>query len=210
MNTPISKKRIAVACDKIAAVCRLAWQANIMRGFSGNASIRINEKNAIVITASGVAKGRLTKRDFIVVRGGKQMAGRKPSLELALHQALYDNLSEANAILHTHPVWLQTLSLLEPQAGLLNLDLTESDYWRERLVVAPEYPPGSPELGPAAVRAVRKRWPENSPVLLPCAVWLSGHGLCAIGENIEDCLGISEQLEHLAHIQWAFLACASA
>lgn len=193
--------------NELITACQLAWQTDLMRGFSGNASIHLASGN-ILITASGVAKGRLGEADLIEVDpSGKIIGGnRKPSIELGLHLALYAAFPACRAVLHTHPVWLQALALMpEPSAPLLDLRLHEADYWRERLAIAPEFPPGSPGLGPAAAKAIQKLW-AGSEALLPCAVWLTGHGLCALGENMDAALGISEQLEHLAHIQWAVCA----
>lgn len=199
------------ACEKaarnIATICRLAWQTDIMRGFSGNASVRFDANN-ILITPSGAAKGRLEPEDIIrVERTGAILSGsRKPSIELGLHLAIYDVAPDCHAILHTHPVWLQVVAnLANTKTGLLDLNLAEADYWRERLVIAPECAPGSAELADGAVKALQARWASAGP-LLPCAIWLTGHGLCALGDNLDAALGISEQLEHLAQIEWGIFA----
>lgn len=195
------------AARNIARVCHLAWQTDIMRGFSGNASVRIDENN-ILITPSGAPKGRLEAENIIRVNatGAVIYGSRKPSIELGLHLAIYAIAPDCHAILHTHPVWLQVIAnLADTKSDLLDLNLAEADYWRERLAIAPECPPGSTELASGAVKALRAHWATAGP-LLPCAIWLTAHGLCALGDDLDTALGISEQLEHLAHIEWGILA----
>lgn len=209
----MNENRLNTVCEKaasnIATVCRLAWQTDIMRGFSGNASVRIDADN-ILITPSGAPKGRLEADNIIRVNAaGTVISGsRKPSIELGLHLAIYAIAPDCHAILHTHPVWLQVVAnLADTKNDLLDLNLAEADYWRERLVIAPDCPPGSPELASGAVNALQAHWAASGP-LLPCAIWLTGHGLCALGDDLDAALGISEQLEHLAHIEWGiFAAC---
>lgn len=192
---------------EIASICKLAWQSGLMRGFGGNASARL-DSGEILITASGAAKGRLGENDFIVVdRAGKIISGcRKPSIELGLHLGLYAAFPDCAAILHTHPPYLQAVARLVAEPKTLDLGMAESDCWRSRLAFAPQLPPGSPELAAAVAASFAARFPAGIP--LPCACWLAGHGLCAIATNQYSALGVSEELEHLAHIQWALLACA--
>lgn len=198
-----------MARAEIMRACQLAWQTGLMRGFSGNASLRLDNGN-FLITASGIAKGRMTEADILEIDGAGNVTGSqpgRPSLETRLHLGLYAACSSCGAILHTHPVWMQALEQrlhgTRLADSMLNLNLTEADYWRERIAIAPEHAPGSPELAEDAVSALRRRWGEHPH--LPCAIWLSGHGLCALGDNIDSCLGVSEQLEHIAQVQWGAL-----
>lgn len=193
---------------RILRIMQMAWETGILRGFSGNASMRL-EENRFLITASGIAKGSLTEASLLIVNDqGEVLEGQgKPSIELAMHLQIYKLDPDCKAILHTHPVYLHILPLLLGQAlhqKLLNLDSAEADYWRERLAIVNEYAPGSQELASAVCTALHKEWPSG--LHLPCAVWLSSHGLCALATDIESALGISEQLEHLAQIQWGVLA----
>ncbi|MBD5641157.1 MAG: class II aldolase/adducin family protein [Desulfovibrio sp.] len=193
---------------RILRVMRMAWQTGILRGFSGNASVRL-ENGDFLITASGVAKGSLMESSLLLVNArGEIIEGQgKPSIELGMHLQLYRLVPACSAILHTHPVYLHALPLLlgkDTREKMLSLDSAESDYWRERLVLTGEHAPGSTELARAVAAALNREWPVAPP--LPCALWLASHGLCALAESIEAALGISEQLEHLAEIQWAVLA----
>lgn len=196
---------------RILRVMHMAWEIGILRGFSGNASMRLGN-DCFLITASGVAKGSLAETDLLLVNAaGEILEGHgKPSIELGMHLSIYSLVPDSNAILHTHPVYLHVLPLLlgnGTRARLLRLDSAEADYWRERLGLAGEHAPGSKDLANAATAAIKREWTDAIP--MPCAIWLASHGLCAIAESIESALGISEQLEHLAQIQWSLLSARS-
>ena len=69
---------------------------------SGNLSARLNDRE-IAITVSGVHKGYLTEKDFIVhaidgVYGGE----KQPSAETELHLQLYRYHRDINTVLHPH------------------------------------------------------------------------------------------------------------
>jgi methylthioribulose-1-phosphate dehydratase len=82
-------------------------------GTSGNFSALVErEPLRFVITQSGTSKGGLRDDQFIAV--DRSLNGppgsARPSAEAALHVAIYENLREAGAILHTHSVWGTLLS----------------------------------------------------------------------------------------------------
>ena len=71
------------------------------------------------------------------------------------------------------------------------MPLFEAKLWRSRLGFVPALPPGSRELASAvALAAIDK-----------LAVWMVNHGLCATGQSLADALCLTEDLEHVAHVQ---------
>lgn len=189
----------APAWREIVRCCRDAWRIGLLRGFNGNASLRLPQ--GVLITRSGCAKGRLRAADACLqAADGTLLHGGPASSEGRMHLAVYAALPQTRAVLHTHPPLLLSLSLrlaaLDPQGwrdDFLNLPLFESSAWRQRIAFAPSLPPGSPELAQAVAEAA-----QTAP-----AVWMEGHGLCCHGENLDFCLGLSEHLEHLAAVQLA-------
>ena len=146
------------------------------------------------MTRSGVCKGRMRAADICLLHpDGRLLAGGPASSEGAMHLAVYAVRPSCRAILHTHPPHLLALGirLADRMEALLRLPLYESEVWRARLGVAPACEPGTAALA-AGVAEVARRFP---------AVWMSGHGLCACGETLDEALGLTEQLEHLAQIQ---------
>lgn len=196
-DTPLSSEA-AASWRMLTQLCRDAWQVGLLRGFNGNASMRLSD-GTMLITRSGCGKGRLREEDACVqAPDGALLCGGPASSEGRMHLAIYAALPQTLAVLHTHPPRLLALSLrLAAKEGenwreaFLSLPLFEARTWRQRLAFAPALPPGTPELARAVAQAA-----QAAP-----AVWMEGHGLCCHGGNPAFCLDLSEHLEHLAGIQ---------
>jgi methylthioribulose-1-phosphate dehydratase len=80
-----------------------------MSGTAGNLSARADAEH-FWITASGMPKGRLEARDFLLVRiqdgeiVERAAAGNTPSAETAIHRTIYALFTDAQACLHGHSV----------------------------------------------------------------------------------------------------------
>lgn len=184
--------------EEMRAILHQAWQKDLVAGFSGNASL-VLPGGQILITGSGVAKGRLKAQDLCVLdRSGNLLGGQKPSSEAKMHLAIYAAREDCRAILHTHPPKLLALGLRlkdELEKSFLDLPLYEAGVFRKALAIAPAAEPGSQELAHGAANAAKA--PSTR------AVWLKNHGLCALGNNLETVLALSEEMEHLAGVQLA-------
>lgn len=196
--------KLAAKIAEIIETGERAWQCGLMSGFSGNISVRL-ARDAFLLTAAGSCKGQLRADDLVIVNeGGERVWGSKnASSEFGLHVALYAQMPDCAAILHTHPPNMQSLEIIlqggELARDFLNLPLYESQYWRKRLVFGDNGVPGDKGLAAGAKTALAKL----SDMPLPKAVWLPLHGLCAAAATLTQCLGISEELEHLAKVQLA-------
>ena len=79
--------------ETLCQVCLLLYQRGYVVSNDGNVSVRIGE-DQVLITPSGVSKGRLTP-DMLVVCDleGRVLAGRlHPSSESAMHLLVYHRL----------------------------------------------------------------------------------------------------------------------
>ena len=74
---------------------RLLYEKGMLAGGDGNLSARIDEKR-LLITRSGVAKGRLGLDDFVELNlEGELISGSgKPSSETAMHLTVYKNRAD--------------------------------------------------------------------------------------------------------------------
>src|SRR5262249_28994593 len=98
----------------LAEAAKGFYQRGWALGTSGNFSAVVGlEPLRLVITSSGVDKGRLTTDQFLQVDGdGEVVAGEgRPSDETKLHLTIVRH-RPAMAVLHTHSVWSTTLSAL--------------------------------------------------------------------------------------------------
>ena len=80
----------------------------------GNVSLRIPEKQAFAITPSNFDYTKMSKDDICVLDlDSRPLAGeRTPSVESAMHAAIYKTRPDVNAIIHTHQVYPSTLALI--------------------------------------------------------------------------------------------------
>ena len=214
MGTLVDPAELNEDLNEIIRICGIAWQKGLMAGWSGNASLRLGiSPQRLLITSSGSPKGFLQAHDMLIIDlQGKKMAGKaNPSSESRLHTLLYERFPQIAAILHTHPPFLQALELALRERWLeyhdlkqhfLNVKLYESELWRPHLAFAEACPPGSPQLAYSAAEAILQNEEKTAEALcLPLAIWLPGHGLCAAGKKLLDCLCLTEELEHLAQTQ---------
>ncbi len=174
---------------EMRSICARAWQKNLLAGFNGNISLRRGPY--IYVTKSGAAKGDLAPGDIVKMDlEGQVLAGIGPSSETPMHLAVYA-VTNARAIVHTHPRHLLALSLLVTEEHFLDLPLFECATLRKRLAFARELPPGGLELAGAVAEAARD-----------CeAVWMWGHGLVCRADKLSTALALGDELEHLAAIQ---------
>jgi L-fuculose-phosphate aldolase len=160
---------------------RTLFDAGLNNSHSGNMSIRVQD--GIVISRHGAMLGDLGAGDLVVL--GLDYTGEDiafASIEFELHRAIYLS-TPALAVIHTHPRSATVLSLKYDE--ILPVDM-EGRYYFERVpVAAVGRASGSEELIQGLPSLLR-----GCPVVV-----VRGHGVFAIGENLEKCLQVSHSLE---------------
>jgi L-ribulose-5-phosphate 4-epimerase len=81
----------------------------------GNISVRVLGENAFAITPSNYDYMKMTPEDVCVLDFElKQIEGQlPPSVESAMHGAIYQARPDVNAVVHTHQVYASALSLIK-------------------------------------------------------------------------------------------------
>lgn len=171
--------------------CHRAWERGLLSGFNGNISVR--NQGTCCVTRSGAAKGDLLPQDVVMVDvdSGIVLAGERPSSELPMHLAIYRNMPEVTALVHTHPRHLLALEVRVKPDDFLRLPIFEAESLRQSLGFAPALAPGGQDLAEAVARE-QLRFP---------AVWLRQHGLVCRAQCLRTALALSEELDHLAAVQ---------
>lgn len=170
-------------------------------GTTANLSFR--EGELLWVTRSGSCFGTLTEEDLIPVRLNDGLPlhpeGPKPSKELPLHQMLYQNDPDIEAVLHTHSpsaVLWSCLSCCRGRDVLPHL----TPYLQMKLgavAAVPYAAPGSPELF-AQMRAALG--PERGYLL-------SHHGPIVGGKSLMNAFEAMEELEQTAWLAWQLRSC---
>lgn len=159
---------------------RLAKDGYVV-GRDGNLSIRDGDR--VLITASGVAKERLTEDDVV------EIGSPERSSEWAVHAAIYRARPDVNAVIHAHPIHGCVLAVrgeaLEPLLDEVTPVLGG------RVEVAEYAPSGNADLGEHAVAALEARF----------AVILANHGTVTVGSSLEEAFYRLQVLERAAQVQ---------
>lgn len=95
-----------------------AAQALTHKGYlsatGGNLSVRIAGQNAFAITPSDYDYLKMVPEDICVLDMDLNCleGERKPSVESAMHAAIYQVRGDVNAVIHTHQVYTSTLAII--------------------------------------------------------------------------------------------------
>jgi len=172
---------------------RIAYERHLMTSNDGNISARM-ENGHVLITPSGISKGRLNPDDMLVVDLDGNIlssrADRKPSSETPMHLEVYRHRGNVRAVMHAHPIFATTLMVagLEfPVDVLPEVLLTLGD------VPITEYATPSSHEDAEVIRPFIK---DHNAMLL-CQ-----HGSLTYGRNLEEALIHLERIEHVSEIYW--------
>jgi methylthioribulose-1-phosphate dehydratase len=202
MTQAVTDRAIELAAS-LAEAAKGFYQRGWALGTSGNFSAVVSpEPLRLLITSSGVDKGRLTAEQFVQVDGdGEIIAGAgRPSDETKLHLTIVRDRS-AQSVLHTHSVWSTTLSALlindsaieiagyEMLKGLAGVRTHEHREWLPILDNSQDMD----ELARELEELLRER-PDAHGFLL------RGHGLYTWGKSVDEARRHVEILEFLLEV----------
>lgn len=186
MNDLYQKQRDIIEWGKAA------YEKGFLPGASGNLSIRLNTSQ-ILITPSGVSKGRLVQKDLIRydIKKNKQLGKsvHKPSSEIRMHAFIYQHRKDVDAVLHAHPVYAVALSVAG--ISLERAVLPESVFALGSIVTCPYATPTTRDvvdsINPSILTGHR-------------AMVLARHGSITLGKTLEEAYLRLETLEHVAKV----------
>lgn len=156
----------------------LAW------GNAGNISGRTTS-DTFLITASGTYMGNLAKDDFVecTFDGMTDAKGKKPSKEIPMHAAIYEQRPEIQAVLHASPFYSTLVAC--SKMDIPSEWFIESMYYLERVERVAYHHPGSAALGEAVKEKATK-----ANILL-----LENHGVLVYDTSIQEARMALQTLE---------------
>ena len=176
---------------EIAAVCRRVYDKGLVAASDGNVSVRLDD-NRYLVTPSGMSKGDVGPNHVVMVdREGKRLAGsRKPTSEILMHLAAYEERPDVMGVVHAHPPMATAFTIAG--VSLADLVIPEVIVTLGKIPTAEYATPSSPE-GPLVVRKhIRK-----------CdALLLDRHGTLTVGKTLWDAYFKLEKVEHAALINY--------
>jgi ribulose-5-phosphate 4-epimerase/fuculose-1-phosphate aldolase len=179
--------------QQIVETARGLVRKGYLMATGGNISIRIPEQNCFAVTPSNYDYLKMTPDDVCVLDIDlKLLEGHlKPSVESAMHGAVYQVRPDVNAIVHTHQVYTSALTLIK--APIPALFDEQARFLGRSVDIIPYAPSGTGFLKNMVAKHVKN---HNN------AYMLQNHGALVFGHDIERAVHNVEILEKCA---WAYL-----
>ncbi|MEN6408301.1 MAG: class II aldolase/adducin family protein [Anaerolineaceae bacterium] len=155
----------------------------------GNLSIRIPGQNAFAITPSDFDYLQMTPDDICILDFDlKSIEGRrKPSVESAMHGAIYQTRGDVNAVIHTHQVYVSALTLIhKPIPALFD---EQARFLGRSVEIIPYAPSGTGMLKNTVAKHVKN---HNN------AFMMQNHGALVFGTDMKRAVHNVEILEKCA------------
>lgn len=175
----------------VVRACRELLATGLVRGTSGNVSVRDPASGTIAITPTGLAYTGMRASDVAVLSPeGTQLGGDlRPTSELALHLGIYRDRPDVGAVVHTHSMFATTFAVLGEQIPAVHYLIVRAG---ETVPVAPYARYGTPELAESCVRTLGSGF----------AVLLANHGVVAVGAGLDTAMAVAEAVEYTAELAW--------
>jgi L-fuculose-phosphate aldolase len=178
------------AREKVLEAGRGMLQKGLVTATWGNISCRVEGKDYIAITPSGMEYDKLAEEDIVVLdmQGNLIFGRRRPSIELPLHLNLYNSRQDIQAIIHTHSTYATALACAHKHIAPIVEEMVQVAGGDVR--VAKYALPGSGKLAENVLTAIRDRY----------AVLLANHGMIGTAGTLEEALKVCEIVEKAAKI----------
>lgn len=168
-------------------------QELVRKGFlmatGGNLSVRVSGKDAFAITPSNYDYMKMTPGDICILDFDLNMleGHLKPSVESAMHGAVYQVRGDVNAIVHTHQVYTSALTLIKsPIPALFD---EQARFLGRSVEIIPYAPSGTGMLKNTVAKHVKN---QNN------AFMMQNHGALVFGHDMERAVHNVEILEKCA------------
>lgn len=173
----------------VVDVCRRIYARGWIASSDGNVSVLIGE-GRVLATPTSIHKGTMKEEDLIVVdrKGNKITGTRRPSSELLMHLAAYDERPDVRAVVHAHPTNCIAFSLAG--VSLAQCLLPEIVFTFGSIPTTAYTTPTTEEV-PNEIR----KWLRDFDAMI-----LDRHGSLTVGTDVIAAYEKLERMEHVAEI----------
>ncbi len=176
--------------EAIIQVGEILYRSGLLIANDGNISVKMSDGN-ILITPTGVCKGRISTQDLLVIdRNGQVIkpaadATLKTTSEQPMHLEVYRQRPDVRAVIHTHLAYANALAISK---GEIRMDvIPEAAMTLGEVPVTGFALPSSPENADAIRELIK-----DHDVLI-----IRNHGSLAVGKDLDQALIHTERLEHV-------------
>ncbi len=179
--------------DSLISIAMRCFDLRLQTNAGGNLSVRLADRDAVVIKASGVGFNECTRENLqVVTLDGTILPSEldlKPSKDLEFHLDLYRRRDDIDAVVHCHSPWATGYASAGLEIPCLTVQTVEK-IGRVPLI------PLSENGGPQTAVQIGKVFDEPS---VKAAV-LANHGTIGVGKTLMAAQYLAELIEETAHI----------
>lgn len=179
--------------DEALAAARRLDALGMNRGSTGNLSVRFGE--GMLITPTGMGARDMGPQDLVWLGWDGRLVGEwKPSSEWHFHQALYQQRTDLNAVVHTHSTHAAALACLRRPLPAFHYMVAVAG--GDSVPLTPYHLFGTEALSQAVAQAMQDR----------DACLMSNHGLVAAGNTLVQAMKVVQEIESLCEVYLKALA----
>jgi ribulose-5-phosphate 4-epimerase/fuculose-1-phosphate aldolase len=175
--------------EEIVSTCLILVEKGYLMATGGNVSMRVPGQNAIAVTPSDYDYLKMKPGDVCILDFNLNVleGHLKPSVEAAMHCAIYQARADVSAVIHTHQVYTSALTLIK--APIPELFDEQVRFLGRSVEIIPYAPSGTGFLKNQVAKHVRNH--HN-------AYMMQNHGALVFGDDMERALNNVEILEKCA------------
>ena len=176
---------------ELIEIAQRCFERGLQTGSGGNLSVRLEQRDAVVIKPSGVGYAECSIDNLMVVNFDKKILSGDltPSKDMPFHIAIYKVRPDVQAIVHVHSPWSTAWSCKNEPLPLLAL------HARAKLgdiPTVPTAPDGSTQTDTEMGEVFKN--PKC------CAALMARHGAVGVGNNLIAAQHVVELIEETAQI----------
>ena len=175
--------RVDIDKRQIVDACQALVERGYLMATGGNVSIRLAEQNAFAITPSNYDYLKMIPEDVCVLDFDLNVleGTRQPSVESAMHAAIYQARGDVNAIVHTHQVYASALALIN--APIPALFDEQARFLGRSVEIIPYAPSGTGMLKNTIAKHVKNH--NNAYLMKNHGALIFGHDMARAVHNVE-------------------------
>lgn len=175
---------------EVAYFMRRLYKRGLTTTSGGNISLRLSD-NVFLVTPSQTDKARMKAEEIVRIdkQGRKLSQGKNPSMETAMHLAIYHQRPDINCIVHAHPPFSTAFAVARKN---INTAIMGEAYAIVGKPVVADYA----LMGSASLADIMARAAASAQVIL-----MANHGVMALGNSMLEAFDRLEVLENCARIE---------
>ena len=190
-------RKVTYAEERAARRELVAWgkelyDQGLVKGSGGNLSIRL-EDDTVLMTPTGWFLGHMTEECISRIdMEGNLLDGEKPTKEVPLHLAVYQERPNVRAVCHTHSIYATAYASSVENGTIMPVYVPSVAAKVGPVMVTAFAVPGSEQLGENVRAGIR-----NSNGTL-----LSNHGVVAVGKDMTAAVSVANEIENNAMLHF--------